>query len=108
MNRRVLLIDADPAFRDTLTRELARYKVVVMTEPDAERALALAAADAPALILLTIEDADHPGHRLGPAGELREAPQLEGARRRVHRQALDVDARAGRQDRRLDRARRSG
>ena len=41
MNRRVLLIDADPAFRDTLTRELARYKVVVVTEPDAERALAL-------------------------------------------------------------------
>ena len=58
MNRRVLLIDADPAFRDTLTRELARYKVVVTTEPDAERALALAAAEAPALILLTIEEAD--------------------------------------------------
>src|SRR3569832_735127 len=58
MNRRVLLIDADPAFRDTLTRELARYKAVVMTEPDAERALALAAADAPTLILLTIEEAD--------------------------------------------------
>ncbi|MEP6864699.1 MAG: response regulator [Deltaproteobacteria bacterium] len=58
MNRRVLLIDADPAFRDTLTRELARYKVVVTTEPDAERALALAGAGAPALILLTIEEAD--------------------------------------------------
>src|SRR6185312_545475 len=58
MNRRVLLIDADPAFRDTLTRELARYKVVVLTEPDAERALALAAAEAPALILLTIEEVD--------------------------------------------------
>src|SRR5450432_2714358 len=58
MNRRVLLIDSDPAFRDTLTRELARYKVVVMTEANAERALVLAGADAPALILLCIEEAD--------------------------------------------------
>ncbi len=58
MNRRVLLIDVDPAFRDTLTRELARYRVEVTTEPDAERALALAHADAPALILLCIEEAD--------------------------------------------------
>jgi hypothetical protein len=58
MNRRVLLIDSDPAFRDTLTRELARYTVVVMTEPDADRALALANADSPALILLCIEEPD--------------------------------------------------
>ncbi|MEO8840927.1 MAG: response regulator [Kofleriaceae bacterium] len=58
MNRRVLLIDSDPAFRDTLTRELARYKVVVMTEADADRALALANADQPALILLCIEEVD--------------------------------------------------
>ncbi|MFT3692461.1 MAG: hypothetical protein QM831_04920 [Kofleriaceae bacterium] len=58
MNRRVLLIDSDPAFRDTLTRELARYKVVVMTEPEADRALALANSDAPALVLLCIEEAD--------------------------------------------------
>ncbi len=58
MNRRVLLIDADLAFRDTLTAELARYQVVVMTEPDSERALALANADAPALIVLCIEEAD--------------------------------------------------
>ncbi|HEX7703666.1 MAG TPA: response regulator, partial [Kofleriaceae bacterium] len=58
MNRRVLLIDSDPAFRDTLTRELARYKVVVMTEADADRALALANADSPALIVLCIEEPD--------------------------------------------------
>ncbi|HEY0251296.1 MAG TPA: response regulator [Kofleriaceae bacterium] len=58
MNRRVLLIDSDPAFSDTLTRELARYKVVVMTEADADRALTLAQADAPALVLLCIEEAD--------------------------------------------------
>ena len=58
MNRRVLLIDADLAFRDTLTTELARYQVVVMTEPDAERALALANADAPALIVIGIEESE--------------------------------------------------
>jgi ActR/RegA family two-component response regulator len=55
MNRRVLLIDADPAFRDTLTRELGRYRgVVVMTEPDSERAFAIAAADAPSLIVIAV------------------------------------------------------
>src|SRR5579862_5472810 len=58
MNRRVLLIDADTEFRDTLTAELDRYRVVVMTEPDAERALALAGSDAPSLIVLCIEEAD--------------------------------------------------
>ena len=58
MNRRVLLIDADLAFRDTLTRELQRYKVIVMTEPEADRALQLANADAPSLIMLCIEESD--------------------------------------------------
>jgi len=58
MNRRVLLIDADPVFRDTLTRELARYRVVVMTEPDSDRALALAQSEAPAMVILCIEEAD--------------------------------------------------
>ncbi|CAN5384218.1 hypothetical protein BH11MYX1_BH11MYX1_06820 [soil metagenome] len=58
MNRRVLLIDADPGFRDTLTRELARYRVVVMTEPDSDRALALANSEAPAMVILCIEEAD--------------------------------------------------
>jgi CheY-like chemotaxis protein len=58
MNRRVLLIDRDIAFRDTLTHELGRYRVIVMTEADADRALALANADAPALIILAIEEAE--------------------------------------------------
>src|SRR3569833_775706 len=58
MNRRVLLIDADPAFRDTLTRELARYKVVVMTEPPLPRARPPRPPPPPTLILLTIEEAD--------------------------------------------------
>ena len=54
MNRRVLLIDADIAFRDTLIHELGKYRIVVMCEPEADRALALANADAPALIVLDI------------------------------------------------------
>ena len=58
MNRRVLLIDADPAFRDTLTRELARYRVAVVTEPDADRALALGTSEAPAMVIVCIEEAD--------------------------------------------------
>ncbi|HEY1551027.1 MAG TPA: hypothetical protein VGG28_24530 [Kofleriaceae bacterium] len=57
MNRRVLLIDSDLGFRDTLTRELARYRVDVVTEANADQALALAGADAPALIVLAIEEA---------------------------------------------------
>src|SRR5258706_7085140 len=65
MNRRVLLIDSDIAFRDTLTHELGRYRVIVMTEADPDRALALANADAPALIVLDIEEADKKaGYRL--------------------------------------------
>src|ERR1700733_10179966 len=57
MNRRVLLIDSDLGFRDTLTRELERYRVDIVTEANADQALALAAADAPALIVLAIEEA---------------------------------------------------
>lgn len=58
MTRRVLLIDADPAFRDTLTSELGPYQVAVVAEPDPERALQLATADPPALIVLCIEESD--------------------------------------------------
>ena len=57
MNRRVLLIDSDLAFRDTLTEELARYGVALVNEPEADRALQLAAADAPSLIILAIDEA---------------------------------------------------
>jgi CheY-like chemotaxis protein len=57
MNRRVLLIDSDLGFRDTLTRELAPYRVVVATEPESDQALALATADPPTLIVLAIDEA---------------------------------------------------
>ena len=65
MNRRVLLIDADEGFRDTLTRELRRYKgVVVMTEADAERGFAIATADAPSLIIIAVEEPDKTGYKV--------------------------------------------
>src|SRR3569623_2535519 len=65
MNRRVLLIDADTGFRDTLTGELARYKgVVVQTEPDPDRALAAATADPPALIIIAVDEPDKTGYKV--------------------------------------------
>lgn len=65
MNRRVLLIDADTGFRDTLTGELARYKgVVVVAEPDPDRALALAAADPPSLIIIAVDEPDKTGYKV--------------------------------------------
>ena len=65
MNRRVLLIDADTGFRDTLTRELARYKgVVAITEPDPDRALSIAAADTPSLIVIAVEEPDKTGYKV--------------------------------------------
>jgi DNA repair exonuclease SbcCD ATPase subunit len=63
MNRRVLLIDTDPAFRDTLTQLLNRYRVVVMSEPDPDRALAIANADAPSLIIIGVEEPEKAGFR---------------------------------------------
>ena len=39
MNRRILLIDADEAFKDTLHRELGRYRLDIVSEPDADKAL---------------------------------------------------------------------
>src|SRR5438105_7180369 len=63
MNRRVLLIDSDTTFRDSLTQQLGRYRVVVMTEPDAERALAIGGADAPALIVIAVDEPEKAGFR---------------------------------------------
>jgi CheY-like chemotaxis protein len=64
VNRRVLLIDLDPAFRDTLTRLLNRYRVVVMSEPDGDRALGLANADPPSLIVIGVDEPDKAGFRV--------------------------------------------
>lgn len=63
MNRRVLLIDGDSAFRETLSRQLGRYRVVVMTEADPERALALAASDPPDLLVIAVEEPEKQGFK---------------------------------------------
>src|SRR3569623_2513674 len=65
MNRRVLLIDADTGFRDTLSGELARYNGVgVQTEPVPDRALAAATADPPALIIIAVDEPDKTGYKV--------------------------------------------
>ncbi|NVB84397.1 MAG: response regulator, partial [Kofleriaceae bacterium] len=63
MNRRVLLVDSDTGFRDTLTKQLGRYRVVVMTEPDAERALTLGQADPPDLVIIAVEEPEKAGFK---------------------------------------------
>ena len=66
MNRRVLLIDADMGSRDTLTRELGRYKgVVVMTEADADRGLCdRGGRRAGSLIVIAVEEPDKIGFKV--------------------------------------------
>jgi hypothetical protein len=63
MSRRILLIDADTEFRDTLTQQIGRYRVVVMTEPDPDRALALASSDTPDLLIIAVEEPDKGGFK---------------------------------------------
>ena len=63
MSRRILLIDAETEFRDTLTQQIGRYRVVVMTEPDADRALGLATSDPPDLIIIAVEEPDKAGFK---------------------------------------------
>jgi hypothetical protein len=63
MSRRILLIDADTEFRDTLTQHLGRYRVVVITEADPDRALASAASEAPDLLVIAVEEPDKQGFK---------------------------------------------
>jgi CheY-like chemotaxis protein len=64
VNRRILLIDADPAFRASLTQQLERYRFEVAAEPDAEQALAQAAAAPPALLMVAVEEPDKAGFKI--------------------------------------------
>src|SRR5580704_16662853 len=64
MNRRILLIDLDPIFRDQLIHLLGRYRVVVMHEPEVDRTLARAAADAPSAIIIGVDEPDKAGFRV--------------------------------------------
>lgn len=63
MNRRVLLVDADPEFQTTLTKQLARYGATVMAEPDSEMALALGQAGTPDLSIIAVEEPDKLGFK---------------------------------------------
>ena len=63
MKRRVLLIDADTDFRDTLTHQLGRYRVSVNTEVDPDKAIGLAQSDPPDLIVIAVEEPDKAGFR---------------------------------------------
>ena len=63
MNRRILLIDHDPKFRDTLARELGRYRIDIEVAADGEKAIASAASDPPALIVIGVEEPDKAGFK---------------------------------------------
>ena len=64
MNRRILLIDADPGFRASLAEQLGRYRFDVAAEPDADRAFALAATAPPALVMVAVEEPDKAGFKV--------------------------------------------
>jgi len=63
MKRRVLLIDADTDFRDTLTHQLGRYSVEVTTEVDPDKAIGNATADPPEMLVIAVEEPDKAGFR---------------------------------------------
>ncbi|HZJ67034.1 MAG TPA: response regulator, partial [Kofleriaceae bacterium] len=64
MNRRILLIDADPAFRAALAQQLERYRFEIAAEPDVEQALAQGAAQPPALLMVAVEEPDKAGFKV--------------------------------------------
>jgi CheY-like chemotaxis protein len=64
VNRRILLIDTDPAFRASLAQQLERYRFDVAAEPDADRAFALAATAPPDLVMVAVEEPDEAGFKV--------------------------------------------
>ena len=64
MNRRILLIDADPGFRASLTQRLAPYQFEIAAESDVEQALALGAAALPALLVVAVDEPDKAGFKI--------------------------------------------
>ena len=64
MNRRILLIDADPAFHETLTGQLGKYGVSVVVEANPDQAIALATADLPALLIVGVEEPEKTGFKV--------------------------------------------
>ncbi|HWU89512.1 MAG TPA: response regulator, partial [Kofleriaceae bacterium] len=64
MNRRILLIDADPAFRTTLAQHLGRYQFVLDVEPDPDEAIAHGAMNAPATVMVAVEEPEKVGFKV--------------------------------------------
>ncbi len=64
MNRRILLIDADPAFHDSLKGQLGKYGVGVVVEANPDQAIALATADLPALLIVGVEEPEKTGFKV--------------------------------------------
>jgi len=66
MNRRILLIDADPDFRAHFVQQLGRYRFDIVVEPDPDEAIANAsvAGQPPSLILLAVDEPDKVGFKV--------------------------------------------
>ncbi|MBA3455552.1 MAG: response regulator, partial [Deltaproteobacteria bacterium] len=64
MNRRILLIDADPGFLQTLSDTLSRYAFDVVNEADPDQAVLLASAEAPALLIVGVDEPDKHGFKV--------------------------------------------
>ena len=64
MNRRILLIDADPGFFQTLSDTLSRYAFDVVNEADPDQALLLAGAAPPALLIVGVDEPDKHGFKV--------------------------------------------
>ncbi len=64
MNRRILLIDADPGFFQTLSETLSRYALDVVNEADPDQALLLAGAEPPALLIVGVDEPDKHGFKV--------------------------------------------
>ncbi|MCW5803285.1 MAG: response regulator, partial [Deltaproteobacteria bacterium] len=78
MNRRILLIDADPAFRASLDTHLGRYRFEIYAEAEADKAIAAAASVSSApteLTIVAVEEPDKAGFKVfqrlkkGPLGK---------------------------------------
>lgn len=63
MNRRILLIDADPEFSARLSDLFGRYRIDIMQRPDPDEAIADGAIEAPALIVLAVDEPDKAGFK---------------------------------------------
>jgi len=64
MNRRILLIDADPGFFQTLSDALRGYAFDVVNEADPDQAILLAGAEAPALLVVGVDEPDKLGFKV--------------------------------------------